>query len=72
MLTAVTDMMKASGANVVVTPCPFCFVQFDQKQSKNTKLPVLYITELYALAFDILKDKDDLKYHRIKVDIHGD
>jgi len=61
------DAFKSSGANCIVTPCPFCFVQFDLRQKQG--LPVLYLSELLALAFGAGPDEAGLKYHRIKLSI---
>jgi heterodisulfide reductase subunit B len=56
---------KEAGANTILTPCPFCFVQFDLKQKDN--VPVLYLAELMALALGAGADEIGLKYHRIKL-----
>jgi heterodisulfide reductase subunit B2 len=61
------DAFRSAGANCILTPCPFCFVQFDLRQKAG--LPVLYITELVAMAFGAKTDEIGLKYHRIKLDI---
>jgi heterodisulfide reductase subunit B len=53
--------IKASGADAIVTACPFCFLQFDLGQREiNTlhkdkndspfNIPVIYITQLLGLA----------------------
>lgn len=59
---------KAAGANAILTPCPFCFIQFDLKQIDS--MPVLYLAELLALALGASSDEIGLKYHRIKLQIH--
>ncbi|MGD0056273.1 MAG: CoB--CoM heterodisulfide reductase iron-sulfur subunit B family protein [Methanomassiliicoccales archaeon] len=56
---------KRAKANSILTPCPFCFVQFDIKQKEG--LPVLYISELLALAFGAAPESIGMKYHRTKV-----
>ncbi len=56
---------KAAGANAILTPCPFCFVQFDLKQKDG--IPVLYLSELLALALGANADDIGLKYHHIKL-----
>jgi heterodisulfide reductase subunit B len=61
------DAFERAGANCILTPCPFCFVQFDLRQKSG--LPVLYLSELVALALGASADQIGLKYHRIKVDI---
>lgn len=46
---------RASGADAVLTPCPFCFVQFDIRQKGG--LPVLFLAELLALAMGAAPEK---------------
>ena len=60
------DSFRAAGANCVLTPCPFCFVQYDLRQRQG--LPVLHLAELMALAFGASPDKIGLKYHRTKLE----
>jgi heterodisulfide reductase subunit B len=61
------EAFKQAGANCILTPCPFCFVQFDIKQKSG--LPVLYLSELVALAFGATPEEIGLKYHRIKLEV---
>jgi heterodisulfide reductase subunit B len=56
---------REAGANTILTPCPFCFVQFDLKQKDD--VPVLYLAELLALALGASSDEIGLRYHRIKI-----
>ena len=56
---------RPSGAQAILTPCPFCFVQFDLKQKEG--LPVLYLAELMALAMGAAPEKIGLQYHRNKL-----
>jgi heterodisulfide reductase subunit B len=49
--------LKDTEANCIVTPCPFCFMQFDRGQKEVSRkfgesytFPVFYITELLGLA----------------------
>lgn len=58
---------KAAGAEQIVTPCPFCFVQFDLKQRDG--LPVVYLGEMLALAFGASADEIGIKHHRTKLEI---
>ena len=51
-----------------------CFQQFDTRQREISKvyetdyaIPVLYITELYALAMGVSPEEIGLKLHRIKL-----
>lgn len=57
-----------AGADIIVTPCPLCQMNLDVYQQKaakkfgsNNSIPVLFITQLLALAFG-LKDALGLKY----------
>ncbi|MFW9988273.1 MAG: CoB--CoM heterodisulfide reductase iron-sulfur subunit B family protein [Candidatus Odinarchaeota archaeon] len=68
------DSIIRAGADVLVVNCPACFQQFDTKQrdlgkkfNANYNIPVLYITELLALAMGINPDDIGLKFHRIKL-----
>ena len=68
-----TSAIKA-GAEVVVLNCPACYQQFDNNQKKAEKidnktfrLPVLYITELLALAFGENPSDLGLKFHRTRL-----
>lgn len=54
---------EATGAAAIVTPCPFCFVQFDLRQRS---LPVLYLAELVALAMGAPPQRIGLQHHRNK------
>jgi len=63
-----------AGAEAVILNCPACYQQFDSNQKKAEKidnktfgLPVLYITELLALAFGENPDELGLKFHRIRL-----
>ena len=63
-----------AGAEAVVLNCPACYQQFDNNQKKAEKiddktfgLPVLYITELLALAFGENPDDLGLKFHRTRL-----
>jgi heterodisulfide reductase subunit B len=68
------DSIKKSGADVIVVNCPACFQQFDTKQRDLKKqfeteygIPVLYLTELYALAMGYSPDELGLKFHRTRL-----
>ena len=67
-----TDM-KNAGVNCITVVCPSCFLQFDFQQKAVNKIygtdfkfPVLYLTELVALAFGFDDKELGLKYHGIK------
>lgn len=68
------DSIKKAGADVIVVNCPACFQQFDTRQRDLGKkfeteygIPVLYLTELYALAMGISPDDIGLKFHRVRL-----
>lgn len=56
---------QASKVDAILTPCPFCFVQFDIRQKDG--VPVLYLAELMALAMGALPESIGLRYHRTKI-----
>ncbi|UCH71213.1 MAG: CoB--CoM heterodisulfide reductase subunit B [Candidatus Bathyarchaeota archaeon] len=66
--------IKETEANCIVTPCPFCFMQFDKGQkevnrefSENYVFPVFYITELLGLALGFSPDEVGLQFHATPV-----
>ena len=68
-----TSAMNA-GAEAMIVNCPACYQQFDNNQKKAEKIddktfgiPVIYITELLALAFGENPDDLGLKFHRTRL-----
>ena len=68
------DSIKKAGADVICVNCPACFQQFDTRQRDLSKkyeteynIPVVYITELYALAMGYSADEIGLKFHRTRL-----
>ena len=68
------DAIKKAGVDVIAVNCPACFQQFDTRQRDLGKkfeteynIPVVYITELYALAMGFNPDELGLKFHRIRL-----
>lgn len=68
------DSIKKAGADVICVNCPACFQQFDTRQRDLSKkyeteydIPVLYITEIYALAMGYSADEIGLKFHRTRL-----
>jgi heterodisulfide reductase subunit B len=68
------DSIKKIGVDAIIVNCPACFQQFDTRQRDLSKkfetvfnIPVLYLTELYALAMEISPDELGLKFHRIRL-----
>ncbi len=69
-LTSATN----AGAEAIIVNCPACFQQFDNNQKKAGEikgkdfgLPILYVTELLALAFGENPDDLGLKFHRTRL-----
>lgn len=56
---------EMAGAELIVTPCPFCFVQLDLKQENS--LPVMYLAEMLGWSFGSSGDELGLKNHRTKI-----
>jgi heterodisulfide reductase subunit B len=68
------DAIQKAGADVICVNCPACFQQFDTQQRDLGKkyeteynFPVLYITELLALAMGYSADDIGLKFHRARM-----
>ncbi|MFX0188978.1 MAG: CoB--CoM heterodisulfide reductase iron-sulfur subunit B family protein [Candidatus Hodarchaeota archaeon] len=63
-----------AGAEAIIVNCPACFQQFDSNQKKAEKIsgntygiPILYITELLALAMGVNPDDIGIKFHRSRL-----
>ena len=63
-----------AGAEAFVVVCPACFQQMDTNQKKASaqggtefNIPILYLTELMALAFGFTSDDLGLKFHRSRL-----
>jgi heterodisulfide reductase subunit B len=63
-----------AGAEAFVVICPACFQQMDTNQKKASaqggaefNIPILYLTELMALAFGFTSDDLGLKFHRSRL-----
>lgn len=73
------DLMAAAagaGATHFVTPCPTCYVQMDMGQKDvmdkvglGSPLPVLFVTEMLALAFGHEPEELGLRFHRVPVEL---
>ncbi len=66
--------LKETEANCIVTPCPFCFIQFDKGQREVSRkfgesynFPVFYITELLGLALGFSPEEVGLHLHATPV-----
>ena len=61
-------------ADIFVVNCPACFQQMDTNQKKagtqsneTFNIPILYLTELLALAYGFSPDELGLKFHRTRM-----
>ncbi len=66
---------KAAGADCLVTPCPFCGIQFDLFQLKvenkfdvEIEIPMLFLPQLLGLSLGIDSEALGLDLHRIPPD----
>jgi len=66
ILNETVGEFRDAGAEQILTPCPFCFVQFDVRQKKG--LPVIYLGEMMAIAFGA-RPETFLRHHRTKFDV---
>lgn len=59
--------ISAANADVIVTPCPFCLLQFDNAQKSFTKrgIPVIHISQLMAMAMGADIHKLGLELHNV-------
>lgn len=65
VLNELISEFAAAGANYILTPCPFCFIQFDLRQKQG--IPVLYFSEFLALALGASPEEIGLRYHKTRV-----
>lgn len=68
------ESVNKAGADIICVNCPACFQQFDTNQRGLSKkfeadfdIPVLYITEILALAMGVSPDDIGLKFHRTRM-----
>ena len=74
MLKNKFDLINMVNADVICVHCPSCFQQFDTNQRGLNKrfgvkynIPVLYLTELLALAMGFNHEDLGLKFHRVRL-----
>jgi len=65
----ILESAAAGGAQMLITPCPMCQLNLDAYQGRvnqlhqqNFALPVLFFTQLMAIAFDLPPETWALKY----------
>jgi len=56
---------KRSGANCIISFCPLCQVNLELRGSKDTEIPVFYISELIGVACRLPNWKSWLKKHLV-------
>jgi len=61
----IRDQAKRSGANCIISFCPLCQVNLELRGSKETCLPVFYISELIGLACKLKNAHSWLKKHLV-------
>jgi len=63
--------IKETGAKAIVTPCPFCHLQFDRGQVdlKGYDIPVIHLSQLLAMAFGVKDETLGLEMNDTKVDM---
>ncbi len=71
----ILDMAKESGAHLIVVACPLCQSNLDMRQpdiekhqNKKFGLPVMYFTQLMALAFGFAKEELRFPKHIVPVE----
>jgi len=61
----IRDHAKRSNANCIISFCPLCQVNLELRGSKETRLPVFYISELIGLACKLENRENWLKKHLV-------
>ncbi|MCX6249238.1 MAG: CoB--CoM heterodisulfide reductase iron-sulfur subunit B family protein [Bacteroidetes bacterium] len=71
----ILEVAKESGAHLIVVACPLCQSNLDMRQpdiekhqGKSFRLPVMYLTQLMALAFGYPESDMRLKKHIVPVE----
>lgn len=65
LVANITNVAYELGAEVIVTACPLCEINLDLYQPNSTRIPILFFSEMIALAFGSLRIKQWLKRHII-------
>ena len=65
----ILEVAKEDGAHLIVVACPLCQSNLDMRQldiekttGKKIGIPILYLTQLMALAFGV--PKEDLRFNK--------
>jgi len=71
----ILDVVKDCGADIIAVGCPLCQSnldmrqkQIEEKMNRDYKIPVVYFTQLMALAFGYPKSELKLKKHMVNVE----
>ena len=71
MSSSILRSAARSGADALLLVCPFCFLSLEAvqlRQKVEKELPVLFLSELFALAFGAPTETIGGMYHRIEID----
>jgi len=66
LVARIHDYARRSGANCLVVFCPLCHMNLELRAPRTNPVPVLYVTELLALAARIPKANDWLSKHLVE------
>jgi len=68
------DSMKSSGADCIVSVCPFCYIELDMGQleikrhlKEEYNLPVLHFAELLRIAMGMKLEDWEIRAHKIPI-----
>jgi len=68
------DSIKSSGADCIVTVCPFCYIELDMGQleikrhfKEEYNLPVLHFAELLRMAMGIKLEDWEIRAHKVPI-----
>ncbi|MDD1778230.1 MAG: CoB--CoM heterodisulfide reductase iron-sulfur subunit B family protein [Candidatus Helarchaeota archaeon] len=65
LIAKIANTAHELGAEAIVTACPLCETNLDIYQSNSTRIPILFFSEIIALAFGSLRVKEWIKRHLI-------
>jgi heterodisulfide reductase subunit B len=66
LVARIHNYARRSGANCLVVFCPLCHMNLELRAPKTAPVPVLYVTELLALAARIPKANEWLSKHLVE------
>jgi len=65
MVDKLMTMAREAGANCLVTACPVCMANLDERASENLRLPTFYFTELIAFSLGLAGPENWFKMHNV-------